>query len=180
MDMVLPLTDLGSRHPGLTIAIGQGYFEAACVCLSRHHSPPEKLNAAVYGETTQCQANWTPPDPQTLRAWANDIDATEAGAYCVALATIELLTGLVAISRAETLTGADYYLAPVGSDPDDLEACIRLEVSGVDQGGKSTVEARLRSKLKQASKGQSNLPAIASVVGFKDQLIAIAKLVEAA
>ena len=71
-----------------------------------------------------------PPDVRTLNAHANEIDATEAGAYGVSLAAVEAISGLVAVRRAETLTGADWYIAPQGTDADDLESCIRLEVSG--------------------------------------------------
>jgi len=79
-------------------------------------------------------ASWVKPDQRTLNAWANDIDATEFGAYGVSLAAVEVAKGLLAFSRTRTLTVADYYLAPAGTAPDDLENCLRLEVSGVDAG----------------------------------------------
>jgi hypothetical protein len=176
MTTLLPLEDLSTRHPGLTKSVGDTYAEAAAVCMSRHHSAPIDVAAIFHGTAVDCVANWTAPDARTLRAWANEIDATEAGAYGVSLAAVEAIEGLVAIRRAETLTGADYYIAPIGSDPDDLENCLRLEVSGVSVGGKSVVEARLRQKLEQTKKGLSNLPALASVIGFKERLIAIAKM----
>lgn len=174
--MKLPLEDLNVRHPGLTKSIGDGYLEAASVCLNRHHSSPTEMAAACNGRSVDCVAEWKEPDARTLRAWANDIDTTEAGAYGVSLAAVEVIEGLVAVRRAETLTGADYYVAPIGSDPDDLENCLRLEVSGVSAGNKAIVESRLRDKLEQTAKGKSNLPAIASVIGFKERMIAIAKM----
>lgn len=118
------------------------------------------------------------PDARVLNAWANDIDTTEAGAYGVSLAAVEVAEELVAIRRAETLTGADWYVAPIGITPDDLEDCFRLEVSGVDAGGQSAVAARLRQKIEQTRRGASNLPAIASVVGFRAGIIAIEKVGE--
>ena len=60
-----------------------------------------------------------------------------------------------------------------------LESCFRLEVSGVDAGGRSVVEARLRQKIDQTRRGASNLPAIASVVGFKELTVAIQKVGDA-
>ena len=78
--------------------------------------------------------------------------------------------------RAETRTGADYYVAPHGASADDLEDCLRLEVSGVDRGPESVVRKRLNDKLRQAAAGNSNLPALAGVVGFKARLIAVANL----
>ena len=95
------------------------------------------------------------------------------GAYACALATSELARGLFAIRRAETQTGADYYLAPAGTRLDDLEKCFRLEVSGTDKGTSKDVEVRLLQKVAQARSGQSNLPALATVVGFKAQKIAV-------
>lgn len=175
----LPLHELSDRHPGLTKAIGEGYSEAAAVCLSRHHQPPVNIAVNTDGSVSECSAEWTTPDHKTQRAWANEIDTTEAGAYAMSLAAIELNQGLVAVRRAETLTGADYYVAPVGEDPDDLESCIRLEVSGTDKGAKVEIDKRLKIKIKQAGAGASNLPAIASVVAFRECAIAFSKVEEA-
>jgi hypothetical protein len=98
------------------------------------------------------------------------------GAYGVSLAAVEAEEFLVAVRRAETLTGADWYVAPIGTPCDDLEACFRLEVSGTDSGSLSTVETRLSQKIRQTQAGKSNLPAIASVVGFKQCVVAIQKV----
>jgi hypothetical protein len=172
----LKLSALSSRHPGLTKAIGDSYTEAASVCLSRFHESPANLEAEVHERSVECEVAWRRPRSRTLHAWANEIDTTEQGAYGLSLAAVEALEGLVAISGAETLTGADYYVAPIGSDADDLEEAFRLEVSGVSAGGKSVVESRLRSKLKQAGKAANNHPALAAVIGFKERLILVAQL----
>jgi hypothetical protein len=79
----------------------------------------------------------------------------------------------VAVSRAETCTGADYYVASADYGKDDLENCFRLEVSGIDQGPIELISSRLRAKLQQTKNGRSNLPAIAAVTGFKAKLIMI-------
>ncbi len=176
MTTKLPLIALADRHPGVTKAIGDGYCEAAAVCFSRHHQPPADLMLDCEGDSSKCSAEWVAPDQRTKSAWANEIDATEAGAYGVSLAAIELAKGLVAIGRAETLTGADYYVAPLGASADDLEDCVRLEVSGTDKGSPSVIQQRLKAKIGQAAAGVSNLPAIALVVGFRERVIVIAKL----
>jgi hypothetical protein len=93
------------------------------------------------------------------------------GAYACALATAELIQGLVAIRRAETRTGADYYIGPADQTFEDLEGCLRLEVSGIDRGTVAAVARRLQQKIEQAAAGNSNLPAMAGVVGFQPQLI---------
>jgi hypothetical protein len=119
------------------------------------------------GLVKEVAAEWARPDKRTKMAWANNDDATRDGAYALALAAVEIMRGLVAVRRAETRTGADYYLGISDAALDDLEASIRLEVSGTDEGGESVIKNRLKQKLQQASEGCSNLPAMASIVGFR-------------
>jgi hypothetical protein len=123
--------------------------------------------AIIDNDTTDVAAiTWEATDPRTQSAWANRDDATEAGAYCLALANAELTRGLVAVSRAQGRTGVDYYLGPANGRLEDLEASVRLEVSGTDEGNLPTIKSRLRQKLEQAGRVDSNLPALATVVGF--------------
>jgi hypothetical protein len=84
---------------------------------------------------------------------------------------VELEEGLVAVRRAETGTGADYYIGRPDQGQDDLEDCLRLEVSGTDAANRAGVAQRLRIKIEQAAGGNSNLPAKAGVVGFQARLI---------
>ena len=72
--------DLASRHPGVTRAIGDCYTEAAAVCLNRHHVSPVMMTATLHGNQVECLAEWMAPDDTARRSWANDTDATEAGA----------------------------------------------------------------------------------------------------
>ena len=78
---------------------------------------------------------------------------------------------MVALSRADTRTGADYY----GARPEsaDFEEAFRLEVSGVDAGSLADIRRRLRSKEEQAARGDSFLPAYASVVGFREAAVLV-------
>ena len=62
-------------------------------------------------DSARLKVEFSAPDSRTKSAWANDIDATEAGAYCVCLAAVEAVEQLVAVRRAETLTGADWFVA---------------------------------------------------------------------
>ncbi len=172
----ITLDRLHERHPGLTPALGQSYVEAAWVCLARHHHPPVIFSVNHAGNQLKRTADFLTPDKQTKNAYANEIDATEAGAYGLSLAAIESVAGMVAVRRAETRTGADWYIAPIGELLEDLESCVRLEVSGVNAGTGSDVNRRLQEKIAQAARGNSNLPAIASVVGFKVLEVAISPL----
>lgn len=179
---VLPLQDLSSRHQGLTRALAESYLEAARVSLALHHQPPQQFTVQQQAQplppALTVVLTWEPPDARCYAAWANQDDATRDGAYPCAIVTLELLVGLYAIRRAETLTGADYYVAPLGHTGDNLAGCYRLEVSGThaDMPG---VRQRLREKARQARQGKSNLPAWAVVVGFRVKYIAM-QLVEGA
>lgn len=172
----LRIDGLHERHPGLTQALGQSFAEAASVCLSRHHQPPVTVSVKHGGNDEFRVVNFVVPDARVLNAHANETDATEAGAYGVSLAAVEAVAGLVAVRRAETLTGADWYVVPDGTEIEDLENCIRLEVSGTNAGSSGDVARRLREKVAQAARGASNLPAIAAVVGFKVLEVAISPL----
>ena len=167
MPQNLAISNLAERHDGLTPAIADCFCEAARVCLDRHHQPPVEFTIHDNGAGSSATVDWERTDDKCKAAYANETDTTEWGAYACALATTELTRGLVALRRAETGTGADYYLAPPGTTLDDLESCVRLEVSGVDKGTANDVEIRLLQKVAQARAGASNLPALASVVGLK-------------
>ena len=174
----LPIHQMASRHSGLTPAIADSNAEAAAVCLDRHHKPPQDMKLDRDGATSTATVDWVAPDARVRRAWANEIDATEAGACACALAAIELSDGLFAVRRAEVLTGADYYVAPAGKGAQDLEECRRFEVSGTDRGDAKAIRRRLDAKCRQAAKGQSSLPATASVVGFQAAQIMLADVID--
>ncbi|GBE16207.1 hypothetical protein BMS3Abin15_00019 [bacterium BMS3Abin15] len=166
----LPIYDMEKRHPGLTVGTATSYLEAATVSLNAEHEPPQDflLNHDEKEHTTEVM--WNPPSNGCLRGWANRDDATRDGAYACAIAAAELSSGLFAMRRAETLTGADYYVAPKDTNPDDLESCIRLEVSGT-RCDEREVRRRLSNKIQQVKSGRSSLPAIAVIVGFKTKQI---------
>lgn len=162
----LLLKDLHNRHSGLTQSIAECFCEAAYVCLDRNHTPPQDFILSGDNFEKQAMVDWVSPDERCKRAWSNKDDATRDGAYACALAATELCLGLYAVRRAETLTGADYYIGSGPNSVEDLEDCLRLEVSGTDMDIYE-VRRRLKIKVNQAAIGKSNLPAIAAVVGFK-------------
>jgi hypothetical protein len=162
----LQIQGLSDRHIGITPALSASYYEAACVCLDRHHTSPQEMAVIDNDAADAAAIDWQPSDQRAQGAWANRDDATEVGAYCLALASAEVTRGLVAVGRAQGRTGVDYYLGPANGTLEDLEASVRLEVSGTDEGSLSTIKFRLRQKLEQASSVESNLSALATVVGF--------------
>jgi hypothetical protein len=166
------IVTLHERHPGLTESQCGGFEEAASVCLSRHHIPPIILQLPDGQTPDTLKVDWTPPDDRVQRAWNNVDDTTENGAYGISIAALESQLGLMVVARAETRTGADWYLAPE-SNFDDLENAYRLEVSGSDRGSERDLNRRLGEKVEQARRGKSSLPAIACVVGILVRMIRI-------
>lgn len=165
------------RHPGVSAAVCESFAEAAEICFARHHRPPETLlSIRCCGSSTSTLLPWNEPTEDARRAWNNRDDATRDAAYVVSLATIESELGFVALARAETLSGADYYVGQPGCD--DLETAHRVEVSGVDTGDQTSLRRRLREKLRQAAEGASNLPAMASVVGFREAMVLVEEVRE--
>jgi hypothetical protein len=167
------LDTMHERHRALTEPIAGSYEEAASVCLSRHHSSPIEVSLSDNGVLSMAEVTWKTPDSRTLDAWANTIDTTEMGAYGCVIAAVEILRSIFAVRRAETGTGADYYVGPDGTGEIDLEGCFRLEVSGVSDGDSKAVTRRLLEKIRQAQEGNSSLPAIAGVMGFAARLLIV-------
>jgi len=164
--VALRITGMSERHPGLSEAVAAGYREAAEVCLARHHQPPTAFCLEYGEESRDAVVEWTLPSERSRAAWRNQVAATESGASALVLAAVEETFGLVAFSRAETRSGADYLMVPAGSAIPDLESSVRLEISGVDSGPVRLVYQRVRKKIEQVLRGSGELPALVGVAGF--------------
>lgn len=174
----LDIQGLSERHKGVSRGIASAYSEAVSVCLHKHHSPPVHYDLRDNNDHYEAMVDWEVPSGELIGAWGNDIDVVEWAAYGLALAGIELTRGLVALGRAETKSGADYYLGLADDDVKDLETVKRLEVSGVGAGAEAAIQSRLKKKLLQAAQGASDVPAVASIVGFGTPLILSVDLAE--
>lgn len=160
------------RHPGVSVSVCMAFSEAAAVCLAMHHAPPRtSIHVTCVGEESVKFLKWSAPNLTSQRSWYNRDDATRDGAYLVSLAVVERELGLVALYRADTRSGADYYVGPPKST--DLEEAFRLEVSGVDEGGLAKIRRRQKLKQAQAARGASFLPAYTSVVGFREARVLV-------
>lgn len=166
---LLPLQNMAERHQGLTRSVAENNLEAARICLDRHHLSPKEFTLEDDAVQSIARVEWEATDDRTKNAWDKD-DATEYGACAFAIAAIELSRELFAIRRMSKGTGADYYVALRSQDLEDLENCFRLEVSGTSSD-KVEVKKRLSIKIDQTRRGNSNLPALVSIIGFKVQLI---------
>ena len=176
------LDNLHEQHPGLTPELSGALCQAARVCMDRHHVSPNAIGVFVEEVEHSRELFWKPATAVEKNANANTLDATRDGAYALGLLSVETTLGLVAIGRAEELTGADWYVSPVGQKPYDafgfpnLDApnVHRLEVSGQDKG---SLGARMTEKRKQLKAGHSALSGYAVVVGFERAIVRI-RLIE--
>ncbi len=167
---------LHRRHPWLSNGLSLMLAEAARVALDRHHKPAatdstiatKDLTVASGGTSDTYTASWTVPTERERKSHANRKDATEDGAYCLAIAAVEARMEMFALGRTQQGSGADFWV-DVDPHAEYLDAAhrVRLEVSGTDAGAKSTMKTRLKQKTEQTQRGSVNGPAIAAVVGFQ-------------
>lgn len=169
------IDDLHLVHPGISPGVAAALAEAARVCLDRHHEPPVEMDIEDDQGSETVSMTWTPADDRTHGAWANELDATRDGAYACTSAGLKQRTGLLTVRRAESETGADYFVAPAETAT-DRTTWIRLEVSGVNHGNRAVIARRLREKLSQLRKASASSPGIAGVVGFRERVIQLSVL----
>jgi hypothetical protein len=140
------------------------HVDAASVMLHKFHAPPAQGLLDDNGAASGIQVEWNAPDELLLSTHANELDATEDGAYAVAFATM-LSKGFVVRRRAHHGSGSDYLMTRAGEPDNDFW---KLEVSGVARPRDTTaLRARLNAKLSQLGRGDLARPGVAVVVGFE-------------
>lgn len=109
-----------------------------------------------------------------LLATYNDLqDATEHGAYGIALLSAARALGATVAERSFKGTGFDFHLNPPGAgttaDPDDIFADKwALEVSGILKGDAGKVESRLAEKRAQVAAAAQLTPTLVAIVEFSE------------
>jgi hypothetical protein len=98
----------------------------------------------------------------------NDLEeATEHGAYGVAIILLREITGKKAIDRSKKGSGFDYWIGDTDHDELIFSNKARLEVSGILSGSDSNIAARLRTKLDQVKlSDMSGFPAYIAIIEF--------------
>ena len=157
--------DLGT--PAITGSYAAMLGEAAAVCLEENsHASGVALNLA--GLSTEAFAiQWQQLEVAHQSTYKDLQEATEFGAYGVALVVIREVTGKTAIERSAKGGGFDWWIGD-SDDPSGLpfHGKTRLEVSGIlrDRGG--ALQARLEIKKRQTDPSDSLAPAIIAIVEF--------------
>lgn len=139
--------------------------QAAVVCLAdRGHASGARLT--VDGSFTAAFAvTWAESATEAVRRFWNDLEeATQQGAYAVAILLIRAMTGYTVIERSRKGTGFDWWL---GTDDNLFQGKARLEVSGILRGSTKRVNSRLKARLEQTRRSDEGaLPAYVVVVEF--------------
>ncbi len=159
------LSQLSTGWPRLSAAMGQVMAESASACLEdRGHALQVKMR--VIGLHMAVYTVHRLPVTDQLRSTRNDLqDAIEWGACGIAILVISDVTDYTIVEKAWKGGGFDYWL---GDKNDPLfQKRARLEVSGILSGQASTIEQRMKVKLKQSGPSDfTNTPAYAVVVEF--------------
>jgi hypothetical protein len=152
--------------------------EAAAVCLdSQGHR--ESVRLLVRGHFDAEFPLLAPPVTDQMRRTYHDLEeATEEGAYGIAILLTRRLTGLTVVLRARRGPGFDYWLGPDDlpvDDPNFLKGTARLEVSGILQGSERKILNRVNIKLEQTKPSDGALPAYVVVVEYSHPAAQIEK-----
>jgi hypothetical protein len=158
----LNLDDLREGLPGITPEFGASTAQAASVCLEgQGHSKGVELRIS---RSQVFAVHWTPATEQARRCWRDENEATQFGACGIAFLLTLSLTGFTVIERSRTGTGFDYWL---GTDDELFQRKARLEISGILNGNKNTINLRVKQKLRQTDvSDNTRLPAYICVVEF--------------
>ena len=135
--------------------------QAAVICLD-HQTHTSAVPLVVDGNfTATFSLSWSERVTEAKRRFWNDLDeATQQGAYAVAILLIRALTGYTVIERSRKGTGFDWWL---GAEDNLFQSKARLEVSGILRGTPRRINSRIKARMGQ-TRQSDNLALTAYVV----------------
>ena len=157
--------------PAITPSYAGMLGEAAAVCLEENCHPPGVVLDLVGDSNETLLITWRELGEEHVSSYSDLEEATEYGAYGIALVAVRELKGKTAISRSAKGGGFDWWVGD-SEDPQTLpfQGKVRLEVSGILRGRPGQLQARLRQKKKQTDLSDSLGPAIIAIVQFSEPL----------
>jgi hypothetical protein len=157
----LSLDGLVHSFPHIPAEGGAMLAQAAAVCLD-HQAHTSSVRLVVGGVfTTTFSLSWSEEITEAKRRFWNDLEeATQQGAYAVAILLIRALTGYTVIERSRKGTGFDWWL---GTEDNLFQGKARLEVSGILRGTKRRINDRIKARTGQ-TKQSDHLALTAYVV----------------
>jgi len=166
----LRLESLAADTFGMSAEWGAAIAQAAAVCLKEEGHSSGIMLSVDGSVSNRFTLTWIEPSMSAHRCWADSEDATEHGAYAVAIVLVHELTPLTVVERSKKGTGFDYWLGERDHPTPLFQEKSRLEVSGIRTGTNALVLAREQAKIKQvnlhATEATKSLPAIVVIVEF--------------
>lgn len=165
--LTLSLDRLKNGNVGISAAYGAFLAEAASHCLkaNRHLDP-----VALYVTGDDCfvaPLTWWDFVERGDGTWADLQEATEYGAYGLAIIVALPLTHTARVERSAKGTGIDYWVVEDSDQTGIFQRSARLEVSGILRGDKAKIATRLKEKLLQTKRSaETGLPAYVAIVEF--------------
>jgi hypothetical protein len=139
--LTLSFDELKNGHLGISVVYGSFLAEAASHCLNFN----DHLNPVVVQVTGDVcmprNLKWCDAREWNERTWADLQEATEYGAYGVAIIVALTLTQLPRVERSAKGTGVDYWVGDGGDRRGIFQRSARLEVSGILKGDKTKIAA---------------------------------------
>jgi hypothetical protein len=143
----LTLDSLVHGFPHIPSEGGAMMGQAAVICLD-HQAHTSAVRLVVEGAfTATFSLSWSEGVTEAKRRFWNDLEeATQQGAYAVAILLIRALTGYTVIERSRKGTGFDWWL---GTEDNLFQGKARLEVSGILRGTTRRINDRIKARLGQ-------------------------------
>jgi hypothetical protein len=163
----LNFASLTKGDVGISAAYGSFLAEAASYCLHlKKHANPVRLGlSGDYRSSGTLQ--WQSVAQSHLKTYGDVQEATEYGAYGIAIVVALYLTGMTGVERSAKGTGIDFWLRADDAGQNFFQHAARLEVSGILEGDESRIVARLNKKLTQTTPSDTTLlPAFVAIVEF--------------
>jgi hypothetical protein len=166
---ILNFDSLSTGQLGVSAAYGSFLSEAASYCLNFNRHPNPVLLSVTGDFSASASFHWSDVDESHSRTYSDLQEATEYGAYGVALVIAVKITGIPFVERSAKETGIDYWLGDGADERGIFQRTARLEVSGILRGNDKQITARLKTKIIQTKRSdQTLLPAYAIIVEFAE------------
>jgi hypothetical protein len=163
----LNFNSLSTGELGVSAAYGSFLSEAASCCLYFNRHPNPVLLSVTGDFPASATFQWSDVDESHSRTYSDLQEATEYGAYGMALVIAVKITGIPFVERSAKETGIDYWLGDGADERGIFQRTARLEVSGILRGNEKKITARLRTKIVQTKRSDETLlPAYAIIVEF--------------
>jgi len=119
---------------------------------------------------------WNDSGENLACTYADLQEATEYGAFGVALVIAVKLTGIPFVQRSVKGTGIDWWLSEGTNEAGPFQRAARLEISGILEGDEGVISTRLNKKLLQTERSDAtSLPAYVAIVEFSSPNVRLVK-----